>query len=766
MRAGEHLIFANRYEFHKIHPIHCLTDMKRIMLLLPAVILAAVLPVCATEKVGLVLSGGGARGVAHIGVIKALEDHDIPIDYVTGTSMGSIVGGFYASGYSPEQMMEIICSPSFGYWSTGEIDPASKFYFTTPAQSPKLVSISFGPGGDAAKVPQSMIGPNAMNFPFMDLFTAETARCGGNFDRLFVPLRTVSSNLKAQRGEVASRGSLEEAVRSSMSFPLVFCPVEVRDTLHYDGGIYDNFPVNVMEHDFHPDFIIGSDVHTEDGSEDPTFINQVMALAMRPQSYEVPAKKGVHIHIDVSNFALFDFSVAQAIYEVGYKRGLEMVDSIARRVKARRPAAEVARRRAKFRASLPSLTFDKVTCTGGTPRQNQYIVDQFETDGRPFSLRKARHGYYRAISGDRLADLRIRAIPSSTPTDSARFDIDLTAFPKSPWSLDLGGYVSTGVNNMLYAAVNYSTLDSRAINASLGGWIGLDYMAAQLLGTIRFGGRHPYSLGIQGVVSRSMYNDRPVFFWQMQRDYYVRDFEAFGRADLITLAAGSHAAVKVQAGYGYLRTSVHDHRSTLSHITHSLSQLAARYDYNTLDQINYPTVGTGIHASAAWMYSHNRSDRWAQIDAEATHYWSFGRTFSLGLEGRVLASTRKLPKDLSYDLAVADAPAYRPLPSCYESLNPSMRAYSFVGVGLTPVWRAVSNLQFRASFHAFVPYQRIGATRKVDTVEYLQQIAAVYSIKKINLTAFVDFRTGNRDSHGWYGGISLGTYLPAPKFLR
>ncbi|MDE6108986.1 MAG: patatin-like phospholipase family protein, partial [Muribaculaceae bacterium] len=92
----------------------------------------------ARQSVGLVLSGGGAKGIAHIGVIKALEEHDIAIDYVAGTSMGSIIGSLYAMGYTPDEMLALVTSKSFGYWSTGTIDPALSYYFSAPPASPAM----------------------------------------------------------------------------------------------------------------------------------------------------------------------------------------------------------------------------------------------------------------------------------------------------------------------------------------------------------------------------------------------------------------------------------------------------------------------------------------------------------------------------------------------------------------------------------------------------------------------------------------------------
>ncbi|MDE5923259.1 MAG: patatin-like phospholipase family protein, partial [Muribaculum sp.] len=83
----------------------------------------------APQSVGLVLSGGGAKGIAHIGVIKALEDNNIPIDYIAGTSMGAIIGGLYAAGYTTDEMLDMILSKEFSYWSTGTIDPSYIYYY-------------------------------------------------------------------------------------------------------------------------------------------------------------------------------------------------------------------------------------------------------------------------------------------------------------------------------------------------------------------------------------------------------------------------------------------------------------------------------------------------------------------------------------------------------------------------------------------------------------------------------------------------------------
>ncbi|MDE7458486.1 MAG: patatin-like phospholipase family protein, partial [Muribaculaceae bacterium] len=231
------------------------------------------------QSVGLVLSGGGAKGIAHIGVIRALEDNNIPIDYIAGTSMGSIVGGLYACGYTTDEMLDLILSEGFSYWSTGTMDPRLSFYLNRARQTPAMLNIpiSFGKS-KSSSVPQSLISPLPMNFAFMELFSPITAQTKGDFNRLMVPYRCVASDVAARHKMVLSSGSIGDAIRASMSFPAVFQATEVNGALLYDGGIYDNFPVDVMRSVFAPSIMIGVDVSTEETGPQTSILDQLTNL--------------------------------------------------------------------------------------------------------------------------------------------------------------------------------------------------------------------------------------------------------------------------------------------------------------------------------------------------------------------------------------------------------------------------------------------------------------------------------------------------------
>lgn len=155
--------------------------MKRIAVL--TALLFAALQIGYAQKVGLVLSGGGAKGAAHIGVIKALEENGIPIDYITGTSAGAIVGSLYAMGYTPEEMVELMLSEEFSYWQTGTVENEYKYYFKRPDPTPEFGHFSIDMTDSlqvkASFLPQSLINPIQMNQAFMALFSQATAKPAG-----------------------------------------------------------------------------------------------------------------------------------------------------------------------------------------------------------------------------------------------------------------------------------------------------------------------------------------------------------------------------------------------------------------------------------------------------------------------------------------------------------------------------------------------------------------------------------------------------------
>jgi NTE family protein len=226
-----------------------LVDLFAIVLI--ALSLGAPSPTAATgdghhphrPRIGLVLSGGGARGAAHIGVLKVLDTLRVPVDVVVGTSMGSLVGGSFAAGLSPEELEQRVTQADwdalFNDDPPREVWPARRKEATT---HPNL-NFSIGVHDGKPKLPKGAIAGQQVQLFFNDLVKgAETAQ---SFDDLPIPFRAVATNLENGQMAVFDHGPLPVAMRASMSVPTLFAPMEWENHLYVDGGLVRNLPIDV-----------------------------------------------------------------------------------------------------------------------------------------------------------------------------------------------------------------------------------------------------------------------------------------------------------------------------------------------------------------------------------------------------------------------------------------------------------------------------------------------------------------------------------------
>lgn len=746
------------------------------------------------QSVGLVLSGGGAKGIAHIGVIKALEENDIPIDYIAGTSMGAIIGGLYAAGYTTDEMMQLLKSRDFSYWSTGKIDPTRVYYFNRQEPTPTLFTLPLSKKDSTANsVPASLISPLPMNFAFMDLFAAYTAQCGGNFDRLFVPFRCVASDVENSRKVVLGKGSLGDAIRTSMSFPIVFQPIEIDGKLMYDGGIYDNFPVDVMTNTFAPDFIIGIDVSALTSSSQNSLMDQIENLVMQKQSYIVPSDKGMKIHIPVQDFGLLDFPAAERISDIGYKTAMEMMDSLKTRVTTRISPVSRSTQRDVFKSQTPYVHFNQVNVSGGTPRQNRYIKYIFEpAHADTFGIAHVRESYYRAISSGRLRDLFPQAVYN--PSDSM-FTLNLKATPRSSMSLGVGGYITSSVNSYLFVSANYKTLSFSSISTDLNAWIGQSYMAGYLQSAINLSTDRPSAVGIDALVSRQRFFETDKLFYNVSSPSFAVNHEYWARLRY-SIAAGSKAKVDIGVGYGHLYDSFFRSDAAPSseierdHTAGDYGQVRIGLTSSTLDNVNYPTSGHEYVFSASGMlgkYHFRTSDgivpqydskpSWLQAHARTRNYWSLSPHFALGLESDLVYSTRKLTG--YYDADIVNAHAFNPTPASYNRFNSSLRANSYVALGIVPVYKHPSGVTARLAAHTFVPMRDILPIAPTagmplfaskyggwfNTARFYGQLNLSYDLPiNATISGYVSYVSAG--SKPWSVGINIGLFILPPKFLN
>lgn len=724
---------------------------RKTLVIISALLATAVMQ--GADKVGLVLSGGGAKGVAHVGVIKALEDNDIPIDYVAGTSMGSIVGSLYSCGWTPDSMLNMMTSPEFLMWSMGVIPREKLSLVNMPEPTPEWGKISFG-GEDSNIVsqvlPKSLISPTPMNIEFLKLFSPYTLACDGDFDKLFVPFRCVFSDVYKKHKVVCRRGSLGESVRGSMSFPLVYRSIMVDSILAFDGGIYDNFPVDVMREDFDPDFIIGVSVSKPDGKPNVNnMYSELEDLIIQNNDYSLDPEIGIKIQVPVTQFNVLSFDDAQEIYNIGYKTGLQWVDSIKSRLKARRTPEEVNARRAEFAARVPEVSFETVSTPGLTGKKSEYLKSVFTSRERrtgSISMNDVENAYYSVISqGD---------VDEIVPEMNGK-DLVLKANLKHPWRASAGGWLSTGVGSFIYAGVGFHNLKKNSVDALLSVWGGQSYMAIRARGRIRLNSYNPSYIFLEGVASKKKYyNTLPFFFSNHNIESFTSNVN-FVKAGY-EIGQGQSALFRASLAYG-------------QQYKVNTGKAAVEYEFNTLGERTFPVSGRKVHISLSGMKLTNTVSQtetrpaqnvWrGKLDMLWNNYYTVLRNFTIGAYAQGGLSVGKRFDDFKADLMTSHE--FMPLESMAYCYIPDLRSDDFMAFGAIPVWNIFQRIQLRGEAFTYTKFRESSAWKvPFSKAEFLARASIVTSLPFASVSMSVSYCTA---LHGWNYGVAIGWFVPHPK---
>ena len=272
-------------------------------------------------KIGLVLSGGGAKGFAHIGVLKVLEKYHIHPDFIGGTSMGAIIGSLYASGYSAQQIDSIFHTLDFDAILYNRYDRKYKNYFIKEYGNKYVFSFPFSFRKNTIQLPRGLSNSQSLfNVLANNLLHVSNVN---DFSELKIPFLCPATDIVNGKQVLFIKGYLPEAVTSSALLPSFFVPLEIDKKLLLDGGIVNNYPVKEIK-DIGAEFIIGSDVQgnlleKEDISNMPAIMDQILSFSIYK---EMPYKKAItdlYIRPDMSNIGLTDFDKIDEIIKNGEK---------------------------------------------------------------------------------------------------------------------------------------------------------------------------------------------------------------------------------------------------------------------------------------------------------------------------------------------------------------------------------------------------------------------------------------------------------------
>lgn len=736
------------------------------------------------QRVGLVLSGGGAKGLYHIGVIKALEENGIPIDYVSGTSMGAIIAGLYAIGYTPEQMAEIFESNQIKYWMSGKIEDKYIYYFKQRRPNAAMITlrIDFRNPQRIAKLqlPTSLIQSNTLDLAFVEFFSGPSAQCGGDFDKLFVPFRCIATDAAARKEVVYRGGDLGKAIRASMTIPLVFRPIKQDSTLLYDGGIYNNFPWQVLQEDFKPDILIGSKcVEGNSKPKEDNPMEQILALTMMHTDYDLPSDEDILIDHTFDDVTTLDFSKAAYVIDRGYQDAMAKMPQIFERVVRRADTTELDLRRAAYRMSLPKLVFDKYEISGMGKKQTQYMkrilqLDKKLEEQKLFDFDQFRSEYFKMLSeGEIEGDFPDVAYNDTTKS----FQLDLHLRTKPSLKLMFGGNISSTSMNQAYVGVEYRRLGRNMHTYNFDGYF------SALYSSVFVGGRNDFFWKIPFAVDYGFYYNYYNFF---KSDFGMlskhNDLSFAKQGDLHLTAGLSMPTDRFQAfsmrfnigreNFRYFQSTGHSDDDVMDQSRFPFLGVKLELARNNLNYLMYPTRGlrqsiSAIYVSGLEYYTPGTfaptADRveenryWFGARFTREQYFRIAKWFSLGyLVDGVITTHPSFSNEYATNIS---SPAFQPTPHSRLVYLKDFRSKSFIGGGIIPTFEFGPRFYLKNSVYAFLPEDANKSTAdERKRLRYIFNSSLVYQthIGPISLTlSKYDATT----SHNWFLTFNFGFML-------
>ena len=677
-----------------------------------------------SQRVGLVLSGGGAAGLSHVGVIKALEENNIPIDFIAGTSMGALVGSLYAAGYSTDEMTKLFSSEEFLHMTQGKVEDDYIYHFQKPQNDASWISIKFFKDTAwKASIPTNFISPAAMDIELMERLAGAASRANYNFDSLMVPFRCVASDIRAKRSVVFGTGDLSQAVRASMTYPFYMQPITVNGQLLFDGGLYNNFPIDVMDSAFAPDILIGSNVSSQ--VEPPTeddLILQIKNMLIKREKYQIDSEKGWIVSPDVIDVGAFEFTHPKEIIDSGYVAAIRDMDSIKALVNRRVSQEDLALKRMRFRKGQKPLEFKQLIIEGLNKRQSKYVENiMWRKRDTLLGINRIKPSYYRVFGDNKIKSIYPRARYNQ---DDQSYDLLLNIKREQDLIVDFGGNFSSRPINVAFLSLKYNHLGKTGIQISGNSYFGNLYGSIQGKVRIDFPTSLPFFIEPEFTLNRwNYFKSRATFFEENKPSYLVQN-EQFGGIN-IGMPAWNKGTLKggisvLNINDEYYQTKDFTQTDTADETTFDGMSVFLQYEKSTLNHKLYPNQGRYLSVRTRLIDGEefnepgstsdlNRNYRklhnWFQLKVTYDNYYQQRGRFRLGIMLEGVFSTQELFNN--YTATVLRAPAFIPTPESKTLFLETFRAFQYVAGGHKFIIHIANNLDLRLEGYIFQPYREI-----------------------------------------------------------
>jgi len=694
--------------------------MKRLIFLF--LLLYGLTTTAFSQKVALVLSGGGAKAFAHIGVLKALEENNIPIDFVVANSIGSVIGGLYVSGYSPEEIKNFMADHKLYNFKKGDTKN-ERFLFQSRGNDASIIRIPFSlERGFQVRLPYNVYNVQEIDYLLMEQFARPAAAAGYDFDSLMIPFRCVAADIDSSRLLVLKSGDLAKSVRASMTFPFFIRPIKVNGKLLFDGGMYDNFPVNTAESEFNPDFIIGSKAADNYLSPDEDdIVSQMVNMLMKKADFNIDSTSGLLIEIKSGEESIFNFEDIEKYIDSGYVATIRAIPDLKKGISREQTTESILAKRAAFKRKQPELSIDKVIVTDVNAKQEVYFQKSFRIKKGDENADDYKKQYRRL-----LANNNVRSVYPSLHfnTETQKFELSLDIKEVNPFALQFGGYISsTGVNEG-FVSFGYRHLGRTSKSIDVGAYFGTFYNSIWADGEWEVQGRFPFLIRAVFLASRKNYFANSRYFFEDQSPAFVIVDENCLDLNIAFPVGLSHAlkvgASNINFNTTYYQDNYFTRTDTADKSNFYFLNPYIEFERDNLNRKQFASKGSrfSIGLNYYWGNEHMipgttipgveeyiRDLDFIVFNVHYEQYLKVFKPFILGVNADFAISNKPLLDNYVSSLLLASS--YEPIPLLETLFLEDYRVYSYGAIGAKFIFELMKVLDLRFEGNYFVPYKKI-----------------------------------------------------------
>jgi NTE family protein len=572
------------------------------------------------------------------------------------------------------------------------------------------------------QLPSNVVNPAEIDYVLMEKMSGPIAAANYDFDSLLVPFRCLASDITAKTPIVFGKGDLSQAVRSSMAFPFYFSPVLIGDNILYDGGIYNNFPVDVMLNTFDPDVIIGvSAAGLPEFPSEGNFLSQLKTMITHNTRYDVTREQDLLIEPLISDLGTFEFDAIQAAIDSGYSITKRMMPEIRQRITRRINVEELKRNRQRLTQNSYSITVDRIFVYGVNEEQGEYIRSVLNPRNECLNLQQLRRNYFKLVADDNQRYLFPRLIYNPGSGD---FDLHLDVRKTRGFAIDFGGTVSSRPINTGFVGIQHNLLGRQSLRINGNIYFGKLYNSGHIRMRLDVPGRVPFFIEPSATFNQfDFYKSSGAFFEDVKPSFLVQSERMYA----LQLGLPVRNKGKVIAGISSFRNE-DDYYFTRQFSSEDTSDQTSLQGYstslyferNSLNRKMYASEGNQFEIKARYNFADElyrpgstrivldtviETHYWFQVQIRFDHYIKTSSFYKAGILTELNFSS--MPFLSNYISTKSQTQAFQPIPEMQTQFLETYRAHNWAGFGVKNIFSLSEDLDIRLEGYAFQPFQEI-----------------------------------------------------------